>query len=74
MPLDSPEAESDAQFERFHPACTAMKRLADQIAPALFEEQRRLHQVTAPKALDNAIVNYVRLTAQELRSTLPRDE
>jgi hypothetical protein len=64
-------SEPDAQFNMFHATCTTMKRLADEIAPALFEEQQQRFQVTAPKALDNAIVNYVRMTAQELRSKVP---
>ncbi len=51
----------DAQFRLFHKACVDIKRLADRIAPALFEAERRQHEVTVPKALDNAIVNYVRI-------------
>ena len=36
---------------------------ADQIDPALFEAELHQHGVTAPKALDNAIVNYVRIVS-----------
>jgi hypothetical protein len=50
------------QFEWFHRACIGIKRLADRIEPALIEDELRLHKVMAPKALDNAIVNYVSIT------------
>lgn len=52
-----------AQFELFHKTCVSMKRLADQIEPGIFDRQRLQHGVTPPKALDNAIVNYVRIVA-----------
>ncbi len=61
-------SEKGAQFEKFHVTCSSFKRLADQIQPQLFEEQRIQHGVTAPKALDNAIVNYVRIISTELRN------
>jgi hypothetical protein len=54
----------EAQFRLFHETCVEMKRLADQIDPVLFEAQRIQHGVTAPKALDNAIVNYVRIVSR----------
>lgn len=57
----------DAQFELFHSICVEMKRLADRVDASLFQEERRRHDVTPPKALDNAIVNYVRI----IRSSLP---
>jgi hypothetical protein len=38
--------------------------MADRIDPALFEEQRCRHGVLAPKAQDNAIVNYVRIVSR----------
>jgi len=50
------------QFEWFHRTCVGIKRLADRVDPALIEDELRLHNVTAPKALDNAIVNYVSIT------------
>jgi hypothetical protein len=50
----------DAQFRLFERTCVQFKRLADRIDPELFDEQLRMHGVDAPKALDNAIVNYVR--------------
>jgi hypothetical protein len=40
---------------------TAIKHLADRIDPELFERERLEHGVTPPKAIDNAIVNYVRM-------------
>lgn len=53
----------DAQFALFHKVCLEVKRLADRVDAALLEEERRLHSVMAPKALDNAIVNYVRIAS-----------
>jgi hypothetical protein len=50
----------EAQFNLFCETCEKIKRLADQVDPAIFEEQRRQYEVTAPKAVDNAIVNFVR--------------
>ncbi len=51
------------QFDLFHRTCVDMKRLADRVDPALFEVERDQHGVSAPKALDNAIVNYVRIVS-----------
>jgi hypothetical protein len=50
----------DAQFRLFHETCMKIKRLADRVDPALFKEQRLQYAVTVPKALDNAIVSFVR--------------
>jgi hypothetical protein len=50
----------DAQFHLFHTTCVRLKQLADRVNPSLFDEEWREHHVTAPKALDNAIVNYVK--------------
>ena len=55
-------APADEQFELFRTICMKIKLLADQIDPALFEHQAK-RCVTAPKALDNAIVNFVRRTS-----------
>lgn len=52
--------ESEDQFRLFHETCLKIKRLADRVAPDLFKEQRHRYAVTAPKALDNAIVTFVR--------------
>jgi hypothetical protein len=50
----------EAQFKLFHEICVRIKRLADKIDPRLLEAQRLLHGVDAPKAVDNAIVDFVR--------------
>jgi len=55
-----PQNKSE-QFVLFHETCLRMKRLADRLNPRLFEAARRDNDVSAPKALDNAIVNYVRM-------------
>ena len=49
------------QFELFARVCASMKRLADrrELAPCL-EAERRRYGITPPKALDNAIMNYVK--------------
>jgi hypothetical protein len=49
----------DAQFALFRDICVRMKKLAGRIDdPRIFENARREHSLGAPKALDNAIVNY----------------
>ena len=53
----------DEQFKLFHTICVKVKRLADRIDPALFDAERRENDVTPPKAIDNAIVNYVRVVS-----------
>jgi hypothetical protein len=40
-----------------------MKRMGDRVDRALLESELREHQVTAPKAMDNAIVNYIRIVS-----------
>jgi hypothetical protein len=50
----------EGQFDLFRKVCVGIKRLADQIKPGIFERERLARGVTAPKALDNAIVNYVK--------------
>jgi hypothetical protein len=57
----------DDQFELFLSICIEMKRLADQIEPDLLRREHEQFRVAVPKALDNAIVNYVRVVASELR-------
>ena len=61
-PVSLPKGVAE-QFDLFHKTCLEMKRLADRIDTAFFEDQRSVHGVTAPKALDNAIVNYVRIVS-----------
>ncbi len=60
----------DEQFRLFHNTCVKFKQLADAVDLALFDEQRRKHNVTVPKALDNAIVNYVRLVSTATLSAI----
>ena len=50
----------DGQFHLFQTICGKVKRLADRVDSALPETELRNHAVTAPKAIDNAIVAYVR--------------
>ncbi|MGC2527784.1 MAG: hypothetical protein WA639_08555 [Candidatus Acidiferrum sp.] len=61
----------DDQFHLFHTTCLAIKRLANQVDPDLLRLERERSQVSIPKALDNAIVNYVRIIVSELRSLKP---
>jgi hypothetical protein len=56
-------AGAEPQFELFRSICVAVKALADRVEPALFEREYVAHGVTAPKAIDNAIVNFVRLNS-----------
>lgn len=56
-------ADAEAQFRLFQSICAKVKRLADRVDRTLFERERREHGVTAPKAIDNAIVNYVRIVS-----------
>lgn len=53
----------DNQFGLFHDICVSLKQLADDVGAALFERERQAHGVVAPKALDNAIVSYVRIVS-----------
>lgn len=55
----------EGQFELFRNVCIGIKTLADQVEPTILEREHLSHGVTAPKALDNAIVNYVRITSKE---------
>jgi hypothetical protein len=62
----------EPQFELFHETCVNMKRLANQVAPGLLERERRQNGVTPPKALDNAIVNYIRIVSGQRSGHAPR--
>jgi hypothetical protein len=53
----------DAQFDLFRAICVELKRLADRIDRTLFDAELREYDVTPPKAIDNAIVNYVRIVS-----------
>jgi hypothetical protein len=63
-------ADLDGQFRLFHAICMKVKRLADRLDRGLFETELRDHEVTAPKAIDNAIVNYVRIVATVRAATV----
>jgi hypothetical protein len=53
----------DAQFQLFHSLCVRVKDLADHVDPALLERERFANSVTPPKAIDNAIVTFVRIAS-----------
>ncbi|MGH9198261.1 MAG: hypothetical protein ACRD1T_21325, partial [Acidimicrobiia bacterium] len=53
----------EAQFELFRSICLKVKRLADRVDRALLDRELLENRVTAPKAIDNAIVNFVRLNS-----------
>lgn len=53
----------DAQFDLFRTICVKVKRLTDRIDQTLFDAELRENDVTPPKAIDNAIVNYVRIVS-----------
>lgn len=55
-----------AQFRLFHSICMEIKRLSEIVDPTLLHEQRNRYGVPPPKALDNALVNYVRLVSREM--------
>jgi hypothetical protein len=55
----------DEQFNLFRDICIRMKRLTTRMEPRILEEERRQHGLGAPKALDNAIVNYVTIVSGE---------
>lgn len=57
----------EAQFNMFRDICVEVKRLVDRIDRELFGAELRDHEVTPPKAIDNAIVNYVRLLSEDPR-------
>lgn len=53
----------EAQFDLFRKTCVRVKVLADSVEPRLFVRELSAHGVTAPKAIDNAMVNFVRLNS-----------
>ncbi len=59
--------ELRAQFELFRRTCAGIKRLADNVRPNLLADQERDGEVSVPKALDNAIVNYIRMVDEKNR-------
>jgi hypothetical protein len=54
----------EGQFELFRKVCVGIKELADHVEPSILEHEHITHGVTAPKALDNAIVNYVKVISK----------
>jgi hypothetical protein len=58
----------EAQFDLFRDVCTSIKKLADGVDRSLFDAERRDHEVTPPKAIDNAIVNFVRINSAGVAS------
>ena len=56
--------DAEAQFDLFRSVCTEIKRLADEVQRSVLDREYREHGVTAPKAIDNAIVNYVRIESK----------
>lgn len=57
----------DAQYEVFCRMCEDIKCVATSTYSHYFQEQERVRRVSAPKAIDNAIVNYVRIVDAEWR-------
>jgi hypothetical protein len=56
--------DAEGQFDLFRSVCTEIKRLADQVQRSILDREYQEHGVTAPKAIDNAIVNYVRIESK----------
>ena len=57
-------SDVEGQFDLSHRVCVDIKKLADRVEPTILEGERVTHGVTAPKALDNAIVNYVKIVSE----------
>ena len=53
----------EAQFDLFRSTCRKVKGLADRIDSSFLDHELSDHEVRPPKAIDNAIVNFVRLNA-----------
>lgn len=62
---------ADAQFRLFQTICAKVKHLADRVDVSLFDRERRERDVSPPKAIDNAIVNYVRIISAAAGPSLP---
>jgi hypothetical protein len=61
-PVTLPQRLED-QFELFRNICVKVKHLADGVVAANLDNEQRQHGLTAPKAIDNAIVNYVKIVS-----------
>ena len=51
----------EVQFDAFRDTCLRIKRLADAIGRATIEAERQRYGVTPPKAIDNAIMKYIKV-------------
>lgn len=51
----------ECQFTAFRDICVRIRQLADAAGRATVEAERQMHGVAPPKAVDNAIMNFVRL-------------
>jgi len=56
-------SDIDSQFQLFRSICLGVMKLVNQVDDALLEGEFRTNGVTPPKAIDNAIVNFVRIVA-----------
>lgn len=61
----------DRQFTAFRDICLRIKRLADAAGRATVEAERQGHGVTPPKAVDNAIMNFIRLHGVSIDGETP---
>jgi len=57
----------EAQFQLFRDTCIRIKRIADKVTRSLWQEELHSCGVTLPKAIDNAIVNYVKIVSKAQR-------
>jgi hypothetical protein len=51
----------EVQFDAFRDTCFRIKRVADAIGRATIEAERQRYGVAPPKAIDNAIMNYIKV-------------
>lgn len=60
----------NSQFDLFQDICTRIWQIVSRTDAAILQRQHDEHAVTAPKAIDNAILRYVREHASEQREKL----
>lgn len=60
----------EKQFTWFISTCTALKRLLDKIERDSIKKERQMHNVAAPKIIDNAIVHYIRVESRKLKDMI----
>ena len=53
------------QFNLFKGLCVEIKKMSENLTDYL-KQQKKQHDVPAPKAIDNAIMNYVRISRKEM--------